>query len=64
MDDENKNGQDNESNPPENKQALARVPVAKMPADQVNKPSAADDAATAKAESAAKPILPAAWLVA
>ena len=58
MDDETKNGQDNESNPPENKQALARVPVAKLPADQVNKPSAVDDAATAKAESAAKPILP------
>ena len=58
VDDETKNGQDNESNPPENKQALARVPVAKLPADQVNKPSAVDDAATAKAESAAKPILP------
>ena len=27
VDDETKNGQDNESNPPENKQALARVPV-------------------------------------
>ena len=58
MDDETKNGQDNESNPPENKQALARVPVAKLRADQVTKPSAVDDAATAKAESAAKPILP------
>ena len=59
MDDETKNGQDNESNPAENKQALARVPVAKLPADQVAKPSALDDAATAKAKSAAKPILPA-----
>ena len=58
MDDETKNGQNNESNLPANKQALARVPVAKLPADQVNKPSAVDDAATAKAESAAKPILP------
>ncbi|MDA8920709.1 HlyD family type I secretion periplasmic adaptor subunit [Gammaproteobacteria bacterium] len=58
MDDENKNGKDNESNPFANKQAVARVPVAKLPEDQVNKPSAADGAATAKAESAAKPILP------
>ena len=58
MDDETKNSQNNESNPPANKQALARVPVAKLPADQVNKPSAVEDAATAKAESAAKPILP------
>ena len=58
MDDETKNGQDNESNPSENKQALARVPVAKLRADQVTKPSAVDDAVTAKAESAAKPILP------
>ena len=58
MDDETKNGQNNESNLPANKQVLARVPVAKLPADQVNKPSAVDDAATAKAESAAKPILP------
>ena len=58
MDDETKNGQNNESNLPANKQALARVPMAKLPADQVNKPSAVDDAATAKAESAAKPILP------
>ena len=58
MDDETKNGQNNESNLPANKQALARVPVAKLPADQVNKPSAVDDAATAKAEPAAKPILP------
>ena len=58
MDDETKNGQNNESNLPANKQALARVPVAKLPADQVNKPSAVDDTATAKAESAAKPILP------
>ncbi|MDB4004080.1 HlyD family type I secretion periplasmic adaptor subunit [Gammaproteobacteria bacterium] len=58
MNDETKNGQNNESNPPANKQALARVPVAKLPADQVNKPSAVEDAATAKAESAAKPILP------
>ena len=58
MDDETKNGQNNESNLPANRQALARVPVAKLPADQVNKPSAVDDTATAKAESAAKPILP------
>ena len=58
MDDETKNGQNNESNLPANKQALARVPVAKLPADQVNKPSAVEDAATAKEESAAKPILP------
>ena len=58
MDDENKKGQDNEPNPPANTQALARVPLAKLPADRVNKPSAVDDAATAKAESAAKPILP------
>ena len=58
MDDETKNGQSNESNLPANKQVLARVPVAKLPADQVNKPSAVDDTATAKAESAAKPILP------
>ena len=58
MDDETKNRQNNESNLPANKRALARVPVAKLPADQVNKPSAVDDAATAKAESAAKPILP------
>ena len=58
MDDKTKNSQDNESNPPENKQALARVPVAKLPADQVDKPSAVDSAATAKAESAARPILP------
>ena len=58
MRDETKNSQNNESNLPANKQALARVPVAKLPADQVNKPSAVDDTATAKAESAAKPILP------
>ncbi|MDA9783660.1 HlyD family type I secretion periplasmic adaptor subunit [Gammaproteobacteria bacterium] len=58
MDDETKNGQNNDSNLPANKQALARVPVAKLPADQVNKPSAVDDTATAKAKSAAKPILP------
>lgn len=58
MDDEKKKDQKNESNPPANMQALARVPVAKLPADQVNKPSAVDSAATAKAESAAKPILP------
>ena len=42
----------------DNKQALARVPVAKIPAEQAKQPSAVDDAATAKAESAAKPILP------
>ena len=50
MDDETKNGQNNETNPPANKQALARVPVAKLPTDQVNKPSAVEDAATAKEE--------------
>ncbi|HAT57937.1 MAG TPA: hypothetical protein DCS79_03915, partial [Gammaproteobacteria bacterium] len=58
MDDENKNGQDNEATPSTNKQPLARVPVTKVPADQAIRPSAVDDAATAKAESAAKPILP------
>jgi len=58
VDDENKNGQDNEATASTNKQALARVPVAKMPAGQPIKPSAVDDAATARAESAAKPILP------
>lgn len=45
----------------EKKQALARVPVAKLPAEQAIKgqpASAADDAATAKAESAAKKVLP------
>jgi hypothetical protein len=58
VDDENKNGQDNEATPSTNKQPLARVPVTKVPADQAIRPSAVDDAATAKAESAAKPILP------
>jgi len=58
VDDKNKNGQDNESHSPESKQALARVPVAKLPADRVHKPSAVDDAASSKTESATKPILP------
>jgi len=39
-------------------QMLARVPVSKIPASKVSAPSAAEDAATIKAESAAKPILP------
>ena len=38
--------------------ALARVPVTKIPANKAKTPSAVDDAATAKAESAAKLLLP------
>ncbi len=56
MNDETKN--DSNDDAKGSKQALARVPVAKIPASQAKTPSAVDDAATAKAESAAKPVLP------
>ena len=46
------------SNSKKTEQALARVPVAKIPADKAITPSAAEDAARVMAEAAAKPILP------
>ena len=65
---DDKNTQDDDSatgasengkaNASEKKQALARVPVAKVPASEAKSASAVDDAATAKAESAAKAVLP------
>ena len=46
------------SNSKKTEQVLARVPVAKIPADKAITPSAAEDAARVMAEAAAKPILP------